>query len=606
MKDIYYKSSEGVIINLIQKPYKMLDDTDLFNWEWDYETVGSNYPYITAFKKQMVSRQFNLVISGSSETDMLNNIEHFVEVVDRDVRLNQAGKLYYGNYYRECFFTGHTKGKFLKKNISTHGFTIVAEDGDWKSTQDQSYSGVSGGKYINKYCVPSVSSNSDNYVYGANDEAFEGTLLLNEYGYTYLDLQGAETLEILRVDERIEYAPTNDDSNWSLIEPSDCPVTIDVSGIPYGVGMYFRRVVPSSSVLGVGYRLTPEEETTIIDWSPDSSDTEAEFKLDLGAVTELKSISGLTIARVGANRPTISLEISADDITWEEVDSAQVPSDYGALVELESSWSSSYPNARYIRVTGGAFRLRSKSFRIEAHLGTESVNIALSSIPYFSNIEQRQWNVGDTLQFQLIGTGANFFSFNFPEPSHITRIGSFNVFPYVEGVRITIYVITEQGTETVYDELTTTPILINQAVDLEGAIGVVISADKSVIYLANDFQILQTSEVSPHRYILNDNYVPSDAIIKIYGPTQAPSLMIGDNQYGAENITLDDGEFLEINTKDETIQHYLDSEGWVNVFNHRLDDTFEKIEVGTSEITWQGNLRVDIQLLNSRSDPKWN
>ena len=123
---------------------------------------------------------------------------------------------------------------------------------------------------------------------------------------------------------------------------------------------------------------------------------------------------------------------------------------------------------------------------------------------------------------------------------------------------------------------------------------------------SSNFEILEEQTQAPHRYILNENYVPSDAIIRIYGPTTSPSIMIGDNQYGAENITLDDGEYLEINTKDETIQHYVDSEGWVNVFNHRLDDTFEKIEVGTSEITWQGNLDIDIRLLNSRSDPKWN
>ena len=45
--------------------------------------------------------------------------------------------------------------------------------------------------------------------------------------------------------------------------------------------------------------------------------------------------------------------------------------------------------------------------------------------------------------------------------------------------------------------------------------------------------------------------------------------MIADSNYGAENITLAEGEFLEINTQDETIKHYVDSEGFVNVFNHR-------------------------------------
>ena len=171
MIPIYYKSSEGEIINLIEPPYMMLTDTDLLNWEWQYETVGSNFPYATAFKNQMVSKTFNLRVSGSSETDFLSNLEHLVETVDRDARLLQKGKLYFGNYYLECLIIGCEKEKVYKKTNTTLQLKVLAEDGDWKSNQLQSYSGVSGGKWLNKYAVPSVSSNEQNYQYGMIEDS---------------------------------------------------------------------------------------------------------------------------------------------------------------------------------------------------------------------------------------------------------------------------------------------------------------------------------------------------------------------------------------------------------------------------------------------------
>ena len=233
MKNIYYKSSEGVIINLIETPYRMLTETDVFNWEWQYEQAGTNYPYITAFKNQMVSKAISVRVSGATEEAFYNNLEHFVEVVDRDVRLNQVGRLYCGDYFIECFITGVKKGKVFKKKSTTIEATILAENGDWKSIQDSSYTGLSGGVYLNQYAVPSVSSNETNYSYGTNADT-EGTVYVYEDEYRTVNIGSADTFHIESLQSAIKYKLPSDNS-YTTINPSDCPYDIDLSNVPYYV-----------------------------------------------------------------------------------------------------------------------------------------------------------------------------------------------------------------------------------------------------------------------------------------------------------------------------------------------------------------------------------
>ena len=120
MKNIYYKSSEGVIINLIQTPYRMLTETDLLNSEWEPTTVGENFPRITRLDKTLVSPRFKIRVTGSTKTEMANNLEYLESVFDRDCFLNQMGRLYIGEFYRECFITGITHGKVFEKIQDTH------------------------------------------------------------------------------------------------------------------------------------------------------------------------------------------------------------------------------------------------------------------------------------------------------------------------------------------------------------------------------------------------------------------------------------------------------------------------------------------------------
>lgn len=594
MIPIYYKSSEGVVVNLIETPYRMLTETDLLNWEWQYETVGNNFPYATAFKNQMVSKTFKLRVSGSSETDFLNNLEHLVETVDRDTRLLQKGKLYFGNYYLECLIIGCEKAKVYKKTYTTLQLKVLAEDGDWKSTQDQSYSGVSGGKYINKYCVPSVSSNENDYEYGVVEDT-QGTFTFTAQFSQGYNVSYYMTFTFESVSANISYKLDN--GSDVTVTPSDCPLEIDVSSAN-------NIVITPSQFLTISYSMTAEPNANYINWSSAVDDETREFVLDLGDITSVESVSGMFITNLTNSQQTAKMELSQDGVNWATAKTETLNANQTKELGLTT-----LTDFRYLKVTSsGQFQVNSRTFKIEAHFTGENQNLAtscvVSSAPNQTYIVTEEGIVELYKRYTNVGIITKM-DFTLAETTTVVEINNLTLTNNDSASRTFVV----YGDNNVLDTVT---VNANSSTNYSwsgeeelSTISLGVKAQNFEISSSN-FEILEEQTEAPHRYILNENYVPSDAIIRIYGPTTFPSIMIGDNQYGAENITLDDGEYLEINTKDETIQHYVDSEGWVNVFNHRLDDTFEKIEVGTSEITWQGNLDTDIRLLNSRSDPKWN
>lgn len=618
MKQIYYKSSEGVVINLIAPPYMMLTDTDIFNWEWSYETAGTNYPYITAFENKMISKAISVVVSGATEEEFSNNLEHFDEVTDRDVRLNQAGRLYVGNYFRDCFITGSSKGKVLKTTKTTLTLTLVSEEGDWKNEQPNSYQGLSGGKYLNNYAVPSVTSNSENLSYYFLEDIDSEFRFMTPYDNEF-DVSDYDAFIIKTLTGDIQYRTSG---GYTVVHPADCPYTIDCENVN---NLYIK----ASSFVIMEYTMDTNNDTTHISWQPYyvseyDGDLNSTFLLDLGAPVELKSITGLEVGCVVENLQgaTISLEVSPDNINWTEVDSVSMPLSQYNYETLEKEWNSNYPEVRYIRVIGSEygssvprntrpFELTAKAFLVEAHFSGEEQNLALSSIYSKTNVLDVSWNSDEVLSFELQGYGPHSLLVTLPAASNIIKIGNI-IADTTSTSPIEIYVDYMDADGNTYNLETYSITNTSYAnidldlLDLENVSEIMIRATGSVRYRCADFQILEEQQQAPHRYILNENYVPSDAIIKIYGPTQAPSIMIGNNQYGAEDLTLLADEYLEVNTKEETLKHYTGEDSWNNVFYRRLDSTFEKIEIGTSEITWEGPLRVDIELLNARSGPKWN
>lgn len=109
-------------------------------------------------------------------------------------------------------------------------------------------------------------------------------------------------------------------------------------------------------------------------------------------------------------------------------------------------------------------------------------------------------------------------------------------------------------------------------------------------------------------FIQNDHYAPCDFQIIVYGPCTDPSVRIAGHLYEVIT-TLYSGEYMVIDSRDNTVTKYKNDGSTENLYNSRRKDirVFEKIPSGRLSVLW--NIEAfgfDITLFQERSEPKWS
>lgn len=107
-------------------------------------------------------------------------------------------------------------------------------------------------------------------------------------------------------------------------------------------------------------------------------------------------------------------------------------------------------------------------------------------------------------------------------------------------------------------------------------------------------------------YIINPFFTSANFKLTIYGPVVKPQVTIGNNTYRV-NITLEEKERLEIDTREKTIEKVKAFGERVNAFHNRQKgmDFFRKIPAGRQYIMWTGKFEFDVTLYEERSEPRW-
>lgn len=107
--------------------------------------------------------------------------------------------------------------------------------------------------------------------------------------------------------------------------------------------------------------------------------------------------------------------------------------------------------------------------------------------------------------------------------------------------------------------------------------------------------------------ITNGSVSKSDVIIRIFGACRNPYVKIGNVIYKV-NISLENDEYVEINTEDRTITKISKFGDKSNVFMYRdtsRSDFFTKIDKGVLMASKGGEYRAEITVIEKRSEPKW-
>ena len=98
----------------------------------------------------------------------------------------------------------------------------------------------------------------------------------------------------------------------------------------------------------------------------------------------------------------------------------------------------------------------------------------------------------------------------------------------------------------------------------------------------------------------------SDFKMTIYGAAVNPRVVVNGHPYQV-NVTLEQSEYLEIDSRNNTITRYLINGSAVNVFDYRdkAYSVFERIPGGSLNISWSGAFGFDLTLYGERSEPRW-
>lgn len=111
--------------------------------------------------------------------------------------------------------------------------------------------------------------------------------------------------------------------------------------------------------------------------------------------------------------------------------------------------------------------------------------------------------------------------------------------------------------------------------------------------------------------VRNENYLPADALIRMYGEVENPSVEIGDNEYSV-NVTLSLGDYVEIDTYEKTVTvHRLDGKvenAFESIQGEYMEGSgsyvFQRIKTGVNDVTWSGTFDFDIVMTERRREPR--
>ena len=127
---------------------------------------------------------------------------------------------------------------------------------------------------------------------------------------------------------------------------------------------------------------------------------------------------------------------------------------------------------------------------------------------------------------------------------------------------------------------------------------------------------LQYPVAYPYRYtmpqnagfISNDHYTDCDFKMIIYGPCTDPAIRVNGYLYEVK-ATLYAGEYILIDSRENTVVRYLIDGRTQNLFNQRNKESnlFQKIPSGRCAVLWNAAaFGFDLTLFQERSEPAWN
>lgn len=117
LEKVRYINHQNETLDFLGQPL-LVNENDLHDFAW---SITSKNDRISGFKKGIVKKNIPVIIKCADSTEGLRLRNRLFEVCEKDVRLQQHGKLIIGDYYLRCYVTGSKKSDYRIHN----GYMLV-------------------------------------------------------------------------------------------------------------------------------------------------------------------------------------------------------------------------------------------------------------------------------------------------------------------------------------------------------------------------------------------------------------------------------------------------------------------------------------------------
>lgn len=128
-----FGDGEGIFLNM----------NDLHSYKWNYTSKNNK---ISFFSRDIQEKKIPIVVYAKSRNDGYAVMNTLMEMADKDIIANIAGKIIIGDYYLECFVFESEKAKYdLEKGLFYATLTVVTDKPTWVKEITRSFEDASGG-----------------------------------------------------------------------------------------------------------------------------------------------------------------------------------------------------------------------------------------------------------------------------------------------------------------------------------------------------------------------------------------------------------------------------------------------------------------------------
>lgn len=132
MMDIKYVNSQNEVIDLAGDVYKMLRDSTLFDYGWEYDTMNEFNPVVYMFDRSMVQKSITVDVSARTRKEYRAACNHILEVTEKDIYSLTPGKIVVDQFYLPCYITAKKIESWHPgANRIRNTYTILSEKGRW-------------------------------------------------------------------------------------------------------------------------------------------------------------------------------------------------------------------------------------------------------------------------------------------------------------------------------------------------------------------------------------------------------------------------------------------------------------------------------------------